>query len=92
MSEIQTDNPLNHHFWVVPTLIGYVSLPVMYELLAKESDKIECWVKKIPSNPLDKCQVLSLSNMNSKYMEKVMANKWAPDLRVLAMKKNRGNR
>jgi hypothetical protein len=84
MSGMNDDNPLNQRFFLVPAPGSYVPPEISYQILAEEPDTIECWIKWLPANPLGMIQVFSLSNMNSKYVEKVMADKWSPNLRVLA--------
>jgi hypothetical protein len=75
---------------IVPRPPGEVAPIETYELLEEWPDKIECWIKQIGRDEPGVTQVLSLTSINGEYMEKSVAFKWEPDLKLLAIEKVEG--
>jgi hypothetical protein len=63
---------------------------VTYLLLAESPDKIENWIKKFARIEPNVTRVLSLANVNNKYVKKSVVCKWPPALELLAIEKVEG--
>ena len=61
-----------------------------YLLLAELPDKIENWLQRFPGKVTNVTEVLSVAAVNDEYLEKSVAYKWSPNLKLVATEKISG--